>query len=169
MENDHTTPELQQTEMHDAVQAANSLKDLLRADIENYPMTTYSWQMTPEKIEQNFHEVLSILDTEPTEVADCLSHLDRSYFVTRLSSRGVFTQGDIRAIANQLDAISLEKILTVNLAIGNGKVADDGKGNGLRGDRTSTFSASRDLLVQITGTSLPKEGAGVLVVDNYFA
>lgn len=101
--------ELQNTELHDV----NLLKDSLRANVESYLMTTYSWHMTPEKIEQNFRGVLSILDTQPTKVVDCLSQFDRSYFAELLTSRGVFTQGDIQAIASQLDTICLEKILTV--------------------------------------------------------
>jgi Ca2+-binding RTX toxin-like protein len=35
-------------------------------------------------------------------------------------------------------------------------------------DRLSTFSATRDLLIEITGAALPGRGAGALVVNNYF-
>ena len=35
-------------------------------------------------------------------------------------------------------------------------------------DRLSTFSATRDLLVGITGATIPGQNAGVLVVNNYF-
>lgn len=112
---DSATSNLQNVEPQlTELQEVDPLKGSLRANVESYLLTTYSWHITPEKIARNFREVLSILDTESSKVAECLSQFDRSYFVELLASRGVFTQGDIQAIASQLEVICQEKILAVH-------------------------------------------------------
>jgi hypothetical protein len=74
-------------------------------DVEQYLQTKYSWQMNPETVEKEFREILFDPQADPGEIAQQLMQLDRSFFVDRLSDRGVFTQSKIQQLADQLEAI----------------------------------------------------------------
>lgn len=94
------------------------LSNSLRAAIENYLLKTYSWQMTPEAIDKDFREILLRSEVNAPEASEpdasknemALSQIDRAYFVERLSSRGVFTQDAVQAIADRLEAIRWEVV-----------------------------------------------------------
>ncbi len=94
------------------------LSNSLRAAVENYLLKTYSWQMTPEAIDKDFREILLRSEVNAPEASEpeasenemALSQIDRAYFVERLSSRGVFTQDAVQAIADRLEAIRWEVV-----------------------------------------------------------
>ncbi|NJR61498.1 MAG: MFS transporter [Cyanobacteria bacterium CRU_2_1] len=88
----------------------------VRADVENYLLNTYSWQMTASRIGRDFRAVLYDQDADPEAVADQLSQLNRSDFVNWLTSRGVFTQNRIQEIADQLESIRREVIAAARAA-----------------------------------------------------
>lgn len=80
----------------------------IRADVENYLLNTYSWQMTRDKLDRDFREVLYDPAAAPDAVINEVSRFNRGYFVELLSSRGVFTQARIQEIADQLERIRKE-------------------------------------------------------------
>jgi hypothetical protein len=86
-----------------------------REQVEAYLRETYSWHLTPEKIDRDFRAVLEKpfgAQASCSEV-EFLASLDRLYFVEVLTSRGVLTQDEIQAIADQLESIRLEVLLAM--------------------------------------------------------
>ncbi|MEB3177481.1 MAG: MFS transporter [Nostocaceae cyanobacterium] len=89
---------------------------IIRSDVENYLLNSYSWQMKPEKIEQDFREVLHDPDADPGTVRQQLESLNRLYFVQLLKQRGDLTQLKIAAIADQLERIRREEFQKAKIA-----------------------------------------------------
>ncbi|MCT7962425.1 MFS transporter [Laspinema sp. D1] len=85
----------------------------LRADIDNYVLNKYSWQMTPENIDREFRDVLFDPDADPGLIRQELERFRRGNFVDMLASRGVFTQKRIQEIASHLEAVRLQVLQTV--------------------------------------------------------
>ncbi len=88
----------------------------IRADVENYLFNTYSWQMKPEKIEQEFRDVLYDPAADPGTVRRQVEQLSRNDFVGILQQRGIFTQAQIQQIADQLEGVRKEVLTTVRAA-----------------------------------------------------
>ena len=80
----------------------------VRADVENYLLNTYSWQMNRETVDREFRDVLYDAEADPVAVVRELEQLNRSDFEDLLRQRGVFTQAKIKDISNELEAIRLE-------------------------------------------------------------
>ncbi|MBW4623253.1 MAG: MFS transporter [Cyanosarcina radialis HA8281-LM2] len=78
---------------------------VVRADVENYLLNTYSWQMTREAIDRDFRQVLYDPEASATQIRQELDKLTRQDFVELLRSRGVFSQDRIEEISSQLDGI----------------------------------------------------------------
>jgi hypothetical protein len=96
----------------------------IRADVENYLLNTYSWQMNSQTIERDFREVIYDPSADPGTVRRELEKLKPSDFAEILSSRGVFTQAKIKEITNQLEAIRKRILNTVAFAEEQEKVRD---------------------------------------------
>jgi nucleoid DNA-binding protein len=78
---------------------------VIRADVENYLLNAYSWQMTPERIDQDFRAVLYDPEANATAIRKELEQLSRQDFVDLLQSRGIFTQDRMTQLSAQLEAI----------------------------------------------------------------
>lgn len=85
----------------------------IRADVENYLLNTYSWQMSREKIAQEFRDVIYDPAADPGTVRRQLEQLSRNDFVQLLQQRGILTQKQIQGIADQLEGIRQEVLTTV--------------------------------------------------------
>ncbi|AFY80212.1 hypothetical protein [Oscillatoria acuminata] len=96
----------------------------LRADIENYVLNKYSWQMTPENIDREFRDVLFDPEADPGLIRQELERFRRGNFVDMLASRGVFTQKRIQEIASHLEAVRLQVLQTVTRAEEQQKAED---------------------------------------------
>ncbi|MCT7965272.1 MFS transporter [Laspinema sp. D1] len=96
----------------------------LRADIDNYVLNKYSWQMTPENIDREFRDVLFDPDADPGLIRQELERFRRGNFVDMLASRGVFTQKRIQEIASHLEAVRLQVLQTVTRAEEEQKAQD---------------------------------------------
>jgi ElaB/YqjD/DUF883 family membrane-anchored ribosome-binding protein len=88
----------------------------IRADIDNYLLNTYSWQITRPGLNREFKEVIYDPQGDPGTIRRELEQLDKSYFANLLQQRGVFTQDKINDIANQLEGIRQEVLVTVRAA-----------------------------------------------------
>lgn len=88
----------------------------VRADVENYLLNTYSWQMNSQTVEKEFRDVLYDAEADPEAVVRELEQLNRSDFADLLQQRGVFTQAKIREISNTLEAIRVEVIAEARAA-----------------------------------------------------
>ncbi|MEH2023213.1 MFS transporter [Nostoc sp.] len=85
----------------------------IRADVENYLHNTYAWQLSPEKIAQEFRDVIYDPAADPGIVRRELELLSRNDFANILQQRGLLTQGQIQRIANQLEIVRQEVLITV--------------------------------------------------------
>ncbi len=85
----------------------------IRADVENYLYNTYAWQLSPEKITQEFHDVIYDPAADPGIVRRELERLSRNDFVKILQQRGLLTQGQIQRIADRLETVRKEVLVTV--------------------------------------------------------
>ncbi|HEY9698935.1 MAG TPA: MFS transporter [Trichocoleus sp.] len=106
------------------IQGSPDTPSAIKADVENYLLNTYSWQMTPDKLNRDFREVLYDPAAAPDAVLSEVSRFDRNYFANLLASRGVFTQSRIQEIADHLERIRKE-VLTAARAEKEREVVTD--------------------------------------------
>ncbi|MEH2320628.1 MFS transporter [Nostoc sp.] len=85
----------------------------IRADVENYLHNTYAWQLSQEKIAQEFRDVIYDPAADSGIVKREVERLSRNDFVNILQQRGLLTQTQIQRIANQLEAVRKEVLVTV--------------------------------------------------------
>ncbi|MBD2530411.1 MFS transporter [Nostoc flagelliforme FACHB-838] len=85
----------------------------IRADVENYLHNTYAWQLSPERIAQEFRDVLYDPAADPGIVRRELERLSRNDFVNILQQRGLLTQAQIQRIADQLEFVRKDVLVIV--------------------------------------------------------
>ncbi len=88
----------------------------IRTDVENYLLNTYSWQMTPEKLAQEFSDVLYDPEAAPGIVRQQLEQISKSDFVAILQQRGFLTQEKIQEIASQLETIRRQVLAAATIS-----------------------------------------------------
>jgi len=88
----------------------------IRADVENYLLNTYAWQLSQERIAQEFRDVIYDSEADPETVRIELERLSHSNFVRILQERGLLTQDQIQRVANQLEAVRQNVLVTVTAA-----------------------------------------------------
>ncbi|BAZ40145.1 hypothetical protein NIES4101_61060 [Calothrix sp. NIES-4101] len=84
---------------------------LIRADVENYLLNTYAWQLSPEKIDREFRDIIYDPAADPAQVRQELQLLSRNDFANILHQRGLLTQGEIQRVSDHLEAIRQEVLL----------------------------------------------------------
>ncbi|WP_427162789.1 MFS transporter [Aliinostoc sp. HNIBRCY26] len=85
----------------------------IRADVENYLHTTYAWQLSEERIAQEFRDVIYDPAADPGTVRRELERLSRQDFANILQDRGLLTQSQIQHISDRLEAVRQEVSLLV--------------------------------------------------------
>jgi hypothetical protein len=96
----------------------------IRADVENYLHNTYAWQLSQEKIAQEFRDVIYDPAADPGTVRRELERLSRNNFANILQQRGLLTQTQIQRIADQLEAVRQEVLVTVT-AVAEREIVQD--------------------------------------------
>ncbi|MEM9805559.1 MAG: MFS transporter [Cyanobacteria bacterium P01_D01_bin.56] len=84
--------------------------DTIRADVENYLLGTYAWQLSPERLEQEFAQVLYDRDADGRMLIKSLHRLNRSFFADVLRSSGLLTPSEVEDTALRLEAVR-QKVL----------------------------------------------------------
>ncbi|MGM3308245.1 MFS transporter [Anabaena sp. WFMT] len=85
----------------------------IRADIENYLSNTYAWQLSQERIAQEFRDVIYDPVADAGSIRRELEKISRQDFVNILQQRGLLTQTQISHIADQLVAVRDNVLVTV--------------------------------------------------------
>ncbi len=85
----------------------------IRADVENYLLNTYAWQLSRERIAQEFRDVIYDPAADPGIIRRELEKMSRSDFAKTLQQRGLLTQRQIQQIVNQLEAVRREVLVIV--------------------------------------------------------
>ncbi len=104
--------------------AASQPYSPIRADVENYLSNTYAWQLSPERIGQEFRDVIYDAAADPGTVRRELERLSRNDFVNILQQRGLLTQGQIQRIADRLEAVRQDVLVTVT-AVEEREIVED--------------------------------------------
>ncbi|MEC4815435.1 MAG: MFS transporter [Scytonema sp. PMC 1069.18] len=84
----------------------------VRADVENYLLNTYTWQLSSDRIAQEFRDVIYDPSADPGTVRRELEQISRIDFVNILQQRGLLTQAEIQRIADRLEQVRQEVLLT---------------------------------------------------------
>ncbi len=90
--------------------------NVIKADLENYLITSPPWKLNRETIKQEFKDVIYDPQAAPGKVRQQLESIDRHYLVDTLSQRSDISQERIQEIAEQLDTIRSEVSETVKSA-----------------------------------------------------
>lgn len=88
----------------------------VRADIENYLLNAYSWQLKPQNLNLEFRDLIYDPSADPAIVASELTQINRSDFVDLLKEKGLLTQTKIQSTANLLEAIRQEVLAVAEAA-----------------------------------------------------
>ncbi|MBH8551666.1 MFS transporter [Nostocaceae cyanobacterium CENA357] len=85
----------------------------IRADAENYLLNTYAWQLSSERMAEEFRDVIHDPAADPGTVRRELERLSRNDFVKILQQRGLLTQGQIQRISDRLETVRQEVLVIV--------------------------------------------------------
>ena len=88
----------------------------IRADVENYLHNTYAWQLSREKIAEEFRDVLYDPAADPGTVKREIERLSKQDFANILQERGLLTQTEIQRIVDQLELIRQDVLIEVTAA-----------------------------------------------------
>jgi nucleoid DNA-binding protein len=88
----------------------------IRADIENYLLNTYVWQLSSDKMAQEFRDVIYDPGADPGVVRRELEQITRQDFVNILQQRGLLTQTQINQVVDRLVGVRDEVFITVTAA-----------------------------------------------------
>jgi hypothetical protein len=89
---------------------------IIRADVEHYLRDTYSWQLTPERIEREFRDRLYDPNADARTIRQSLETIEPEEFTRILQSRGVFTQSKITELTATLDRVRQQVLAEVRAA-----------------------------------------------------
>ncbi|WP_310483666.1 MFS transporter [Chamaesiphon sp. VAR_48_metabat_403] len=96
----------------------------IRSDVEHYLRDTYSWQLTPDRIEQEFRDRLYDPNANARTIRQSLEALAPAEFSAILQSRGVFTQAQIADITGSLDRVRQQVLAQVRATESAGMLAN---------------------------------------------
>ncbi|WGV25243.1 MFS transporter [Halotia branconii] len=85
----------------------------IRADAENYLLNTYAWQLSSERMAEEFRDVIYDPAADPGTVRRELERLSRNDFAKTLQQRGLLTQGQIQRITERLEIVRKEVLVLV--------------------------------------------------------
>lgn len=77
----------------------------IKADVENYLLGSYAWQLKPQVLEQEFAQVLYDPDADSRMLMRSLQRLNLSYFARVLKSSGLLTQTEIEDTSLRLETV----------------------------------------------------------------
>jgi hypothetical protein len=89
---------------------------VIRSDIEHYLLTSYLWQLSPARVEQDFREVIYDPKADARSIRQTLESLKPDDFHSILQSRGLLTQSKIDELTTKLDQVRLAVLQEVRKA-----------------------------------------------------
>jgi hypothetical protein len=85
-------------------------------DVEHYLLNTYTWQLSSEKLTQEFRDVIYDPAADPSQVKQQLERLSSQDFTNILQQRGLLTKAEIQRIVDKLEVIRQEVLVEVTAA-----------------------------------------------------
>ncbi|PSN14233.1 hypothetical protein C7271_21835, partial [filamentous cyanobacterium CCP5] len=86
---------------------------LVKADVENYLMHTYPWQLQPARLRDEFRQVIHDARADAGILRREIMGLNRTYFADLLSSRGIMTPEEVTETSLQLESVRQEVLREV--------------------------------------------------------
>ena len=86
----------------------------IKADVENYLLGSYAWQLAPKSLEQEFAQVLYDPDADGRLLLRSLQSLNLSYFRQILESSGLLTQSEIESTSLRLETVRQQVLREVS-------------------------------------------------------
>ncbi|PSN16767.1 hypothetical protein C7293_01240 [filamentous cyanobacterium CCT1] len=83
----------------------NGAYNVVKADVEAYLSSAYPWQLQPERMKQDFWQVIYDPTADPGQLRQALLPLNRAFFADILSQRGLLTQQEISRVSAQLEDV----------------------------------------------------------------
>ncbi|NMF82535.1 MFS transporter [Nodosilinea sp. P-1105] len=78
---------------------------VVQMDVDAYLYSAYPWQLQPQRLKQEFWDVIYDPTADPALLRQELLPLNRAYFAEQLAARGLLTQAEIQRVANLLDEV----------------------------------------------------------------
>lgn len=78
---------------------------VIKADVEAYLYSAYPWQLQPQRLKQEFWNVIYDPTADPALLRQELLPLNRPYFADILTNRGLLTQAEINRVAGLLEQV----------------------------------------------------------------
>ncbi len=100
----------------DKVKPLSPGASVIHTDVEHYLRDTYSWQLTPERIDREFRDRLYDPNADARTIRQSLETLKPEEFTTILQSRGVFTTEKIAELTGILDRVRQQVLTEVSAA-----------------------------------------------------
>lgn len=86
---------------------------VVKADVENYLLNTYPWQMRPERLRVEFRTVIYDATADANALRRELEQINRNDFVRILESRGLLTPEEVRRTSLELESVRQEVLQEV--------------------------------------------------------
>ncbi|WP_035993116.1 hypothetical protein [Leptolyngbya sp. KIOST-1] len=83
----------------------NPAYNVIKADVEAYLSSAYPWQLQPQRMKQDFWQVLYDPEADPGQLRQALLPLNRAFFADILAQRGLLTQQEISQVSGQLEDV----------------------------------------------------------------
>mgnify|MGYP006289170161 CR=1 FL=1 len=85
-----------------------------KADVEAYLANAYPWQLQPQRMQQEFWDVIYDPFADPGLMRQELMGLNRAFFSDILASRGLLTQTEISRVTGQLEEVCRRALAEVS-------------------------------------------------------
>jgi hypothetical protein len=85
-------------------------------DVENYLHNTYTWQLSSEKLTQEFRDIIYDPAADPSQVKQQLQRLSTKDFTDILQQRGLLTKSEIQRIVDKLEVVRQQVLIEVTAA-----------------------------------------------------
>lgn len=83
----------------------NEAYNVIKADVEAYLSNAYPWQLQPNRMKEDFWQVIYDPAADPGQMRQALLPLNRAFFADILSQRGLLTQQEISQVSAQLEDV----------------------------------------------------------------
>ncbi|HSM83617.1 MAG TPA: MFS transporter [Nodosilinea sp.] len=87
---------------------------VVRADVEAYLLNAYPWQLTTQRMQKEFWDVIYDPTADPGLMRQELMNLDQAFFADTLAPRGLLTQGEIANVSRQLEVVRTQALEEVS-------------------------------------------------------
>jgi hypothetical protein len=105
----------QQISASDSKPSSSTPFNIVRADVENYLLNSYPWNLERKTIQLEFEDVIYDTEADPTQIRPQLEQLKREDFVDLLNQRQDLSVKKVDRIADRLEAVRVEVLQKIQL------------------------------------------------------